>query len=163
MGGTRVRATISGRWLLAVAAGIVLSGCIELDPPAPPPAGTEGEVRTAAQMINEHRVSIGCRPLAWDDDLAAVAYGHSADMAARGFYGHITPDGVGFTDRLNAAGVPWRGAGENIARTEFGAEEVVYLWLNSDRHRSNIENCRFDHHGLALVQDLWTHVFLWSP
>lgn len=150
-------------WVATLGISLAIVGCIELEPPAAPPAGADTEVRAAAEMINEHRVSIGCRPLAWDEKLAAVAQGHSADMAARGFYGHRTPEGSGPVERLAAAGIPWRGTAENIARTEFGAEQVVYLWLQSDSHRTNIENCRFDRHGLALVRDRWTHVFVESP
>jgi uncharacterized protein YkwD len=142
---------------------LALLGCIVLEPPAAPPAGTEREVREAVAAINDHRRSVGCRPLAWDEELAAVARGHSEDMAARGFYGHRTPEGAGPVERLAAAGIPWRGTAENIARTEFGAEQVVYLWLQSDSHRTNIENCRFVRHGLALVSDRWTHVFVESP
>jgi uncharacterized protein YkwD len=151
-----------GRRLAMLGASLALLGCIELEPAARPPAGTDAGVREAVAAINDHRRSIGCRPLAWDEELAAVARRHSEDMAARGFYGHRTPEGAGPVERLAAAGIPWRATAENIARTEFGAEQVVYLWLQSESHRTNIENCRFDRHGLALVRDLWTHVFVES-
>lgn len=47
----------------------------------------------------------GLAPLHWSRALAAVAAGHSRDMAARGYFDHQTPEGITPNDRAEAAGV----------------------------------------------------------
>jgi hypothetical protein len=44
-------------------------------------------------------------PLAPDARLIAAARGHSADMAARGYFGHVSPEGVGPNERIRAQGL----------------------------------------------------------
>lgn len=123
------------------------------------PAGS-GEVADFVARVDAHRRSIGCPPLQWDTAVAAAAQGHSEAMRTRGFYGHSDPEGRSFMDRLGVAGVRWIATAENIARTSYGAEQVLYLWLQSRGHRENIENCRFTRHGVGLSGEYWTHLFV---
>jgi uncharacterized protein YkwD len=127
---------------------------------APAASGGSGQVAVLTEQVNSHRRSIGCPPLEWDPAVARAAQGHSNAMRLRGFYGHTDPEGRDLTDRLRDAGVPWVAAAENIARTGYGAEQVLYLWLQSRGHRENIENCRFTRHGVGLAGDYWTHLFV---
>jgi uncharacterized protein YkwD len=113
--------------------------------------------------VNKHRLAVGCRPLLWHDELAAEAQRYSEDMASRGFYGHLDPDGLHLTARLARASIAWRLVGENVGRTDQGSEQVLYLWIQSDRHRYNLENCRFTHHGVGYRDGHWTHLFLAPP
>lgn len=146
---------------MAVAAAIGgLPACVLPPPPARGSASAAGEVAVFAEEVNAHRRAIGCPPLEWDPTIAGVAQRHSEAMRTRGFYGHTDPEGRGFTARLTEGGVAWIGAAENIARTSFDAEQVLYLWLQSRGHRENIENCRFTHHGVGLSGEYWTHVFV---
>ena len=66
-------------------------------------------------MTNQERADNGCdTPLHVDDRLVAAAQGHSADMAARDYFSHASPEGLGPGDRTAAQGYPqW--SGENIA------------------------------------------------
>ncbi|HEX2188766.1 MAG TPA: CAP domain-containing protein, partial [Longimicrobiaceae bacterium] len=66
-------------------------------------------------LVNEHRARLGCPSLSWDGRVAEVASGHSRDMALRGFFAHVTPDGVDPWQRLARGGVGYSTAGENIA------------------------------------------------
>lgn len=144
--------------LAAATAGVVACGVPPPSPAATPPRG--GEVASFTEQVNAHRRAVGCPMLEWDPAIAAVAQRHSEAMRARGFYGHTDPEGRSFTDRLRAGGVTWIGAAENIARTSFGADQVLYLWLQSRGHRENIENCRFTRHGVGLSGEYWTHLFV---
>ena len=65
------------------------------------------------RLINEHRVSQGLKPLAFNPEISAVARGHSRDMATgRVGYGH-----EGFETRRQAVAtiIPLHSFGENVA------------------------------------------------
>lgn len=122
------------------------------------------EVVEFVSSMNSHRESVECGALAWHEGTADVAQAHSQDMVDRDFFAHTNPDGVNPFQRLSNGGVEWNGsAGENIALTSGGAESALSLWLNSPGHRSNIENCGYTHHGVGLVDGLWTHLFIANP
>lgn len=80
-------------------------------------------------------------PLALDVTLREVARAHSEDMATRGFFDHVNPDGDDPFDRMDAAGftgaLPW---GENIAGGSPTPESVMQGWMASDGHCENIMN-----------------------
>lgn len=126
----------------------------------PAPGEVHEEVARLVRLVDQHRARVGCAPLVWDARVAAVAQAHSDDMRRRGYYAHVDPDGRTPVMRLQAAGIGWRETAENIARTGFGAEQVLALWLQSRGHRANLENCRLTRHGVGLSGELWTHVFV---
>lgn len=120
-------------------------------------------MREFVERVNRHRAEVGCRPLFWHAELAGVAQRYSERMATEGFYGHADPRGRTLVARLRGAGIGWRHTGENLAITEHGAEQVLFLWLQSARHRRSIENCSLTHHGVGLHEGRWTHLFLTPP
>jgi uncharacterized protein YkwD len=136
-------------------------------PPAPafppPPPGAPPEVRELVEAVNRHRVARGLSPLIWDARLAAVARAHSAEMVRLGRLSHADRKGRTPFDRLDAAGVRWSAAAENIAEGHETAREVLGDWLASPGHRANLESRDFTHHGVALVGKYWTHVFVSTP
>lgn len=78
----------------------------------------DGLKRTAAEVVeltNRERGRAGLPPLATDPLLAGAAQAHSADMVARAFYSHTSPEGTQPWDRAAAAGARRRSIGENIA------------------------------------------------
>jgi len=101
-------------------------------------------------LVNNERVSRGLRPLQVDPALTAVARGHSTDMFVRGYFGHITPDGVSPFDRLLAAHIDFLVAGENIALapTLTIAHEGL---MNSPGHRANILDTQYGRIGIGIV------------
>jgi len=114
-------------------------------------------------LINAERASAGLPPLQAGADMARAAKAHSADMAARGYFAHPTPEGWSVDDRLRVAGVTGQSAvAENIAAGPT-ADAVVQGWLNSPPHRANILGA-FTHTGVGVArassgQLLWTQVF----
>jgi len=135
----------------------------EVPPPAreaeapPPLMDPAADFLTA---LDRHRARVGCPPLQWHEGAAGVAQAHSDDMRRRGYFDHVSPEGVGMRARLQAAGVTARPAAENLVDAPFGGERLLNRWLSSSVHRSNIEDCGFTHHGLGRSGDLWTHLFL---
>jgi uncharacterized protein YkwD len=121
------------------------------------------KAREVAELVNRHRAGRGCPALRWDDRVARVSLAHSDDMRRNGYFSHRAQDGRSPFDRLDAAGVPWRTAAENIALDSRGAAAVVQGWLASPGHRENIQNCGFTAHGVGVSGDRWTHVFVTPP
>jgi uncharacterized protein YkwD len=125
-----------------------------------PDLDADPELILFVDLMNDHRESVGCTRLLWNDDVAAVAQHHSEDMVERNYFDHTNPDGQSPFDRLQNAGIAYSGAAENIAWGYPSAAAVLQGWLNSSGHRSNIDNCSLKEHGVGLYQSRWTHLFI---
>jgi uncharacterized protein YkwD len=112
--------------------------------PAPPPSPIDEVVIST----NNQRALAGCPPLQADPRITAAAQAHSDDMANRNYFSHTTPEGITFDARIKAAGYPSPG-GENIAKGQATARDVMAAWMNSDGHRANILNCKFTAIGVG--------------
>ncbi|MET9731950.1 CAP domain-containing protein [Streptomyces sp. NPDC006458] len=131
------------------------------------PLGPGDLGRTEAEVValtNRERASAGLPPLATDPLLTRAAQAHSADMVARDFYSHTSPDGSGPRDRAAAAGAVRRSTGENIACGQRSEAEVVTGWMNSPGHRANILRAGFTHIGIGFAGGgragtYWTQLF----
>ncbi|MEU1595473.1 CAP domain-containing protein [Streptomyces sp. NPDC005708] len=131
------------------------------------PFSAAGLVRTAEEvtaLTNAERAATGLPPLAADPLLAAAAQAHSANMVARAFYAHTSPDGREPWDRAAAAGSRHRTIGENIACGQRSPAEVVRGWMDSPGHRANILKPAFTHIGVGFVGGgqagtYWTQLF----
>ena len=122
-------------------------------------AAADPDVQTFVSLMNDHRVSVGCDPLTWIPEVAAVAQAHSVDMVEREYFDHTNPDGLSPFDRMREAGVSFSRGAENIAWGYSTPESVLQGWLDSSGHRANIENCSLTEHGVGLYQTRWTHLF----
>jgi hypothetical protein len=71
-------------------------------------------------------------PLAFDPVLVLVARRHSQDMLARGYFDSTTPEGVGFLERLAAAGLLFQSAGESVS--EGGGLQQQFVPARSGIH-----------------------------
>ncbi|WP_327726424.1 CAP domain-containing protein [Streptomyces sp. NBC_00487] len=131
------------------------------------PFSPDGLRRTATEVItltNAERAAAGLPPLAPDPLLTDAAQAHSADMVARAFYAHTSPDGSEPWHRAAAAGSTRRSIGENIACGQRSAAEVVRGWMNSPGHRANILKPGFTHIGIGFAGGgaagtYWTQLF----
>jgi len=102
---------------------------------------TGGDVQTRNDiffLVNRERLREELSPLACDFRLSEIAQAHAMDMARRGYFSHISPEGKSPFDRLRDAGVTYRLAAENIAWRYRDARSVVKGWMNSAGHRRNI-------------------------
>ncbi|MFC5804599.1 sigma-70 family RNA polymerase sigma factor [Streptomyces formicae] len=131
------------------------------DPAPEPPSG--GPAQQVLALVNAERAKAGCGPVSANGELATAATGHSADMAARDYFDHTSPDGTDPGDRITAAGYSWSTYGENIARGQQTPASVMESWMNSPGHRANILNCSFKELGIG-VHDAsggpwWTQAF----
>lgn len=101
-------------------------------------------------LVNQERVAAGLKPLAPDPELTEVARRHSADMFARGYFAHDTPEGVTPFDRMREANVRFITAGENLALAP--TIPVAHSGLmNSPGHRANILRPEFGRVGIGVM------------
>jgi uncharacterized protein YkwD len=92
-------------------------------------------------LTNVDRTSNGVPALLPDDALGEVARFRSEDMVTRSYFSHyIPPDGHLVFAELDARGIQYLRAGENIGRTnkpEYVAVETVeQAFMNSPQHRA---------------------------
>jgi uncharacterized protein YkwD len=101
-------------------------------------------------LVNEERRAAGLKPLAPDPEMTEVARAHSADMFARGYFAHVSPDGLNPFDRMTRARVTFRAAGENLALAP--TLHVAHTGLmNSPGHRANILQPSFGRLGIGIM------------
>jgi uncharacterized protein YkwD len=101
-------------------------------------------------LVNAERVANGLQPLAPDPELTEVARRHSADMFARGYFAHDTPEGLSPFDRMKAANVRFLTAGENLALAPTLSVAHTGL-MNSPGHRANILRPQFGRVGIGIM------------
>ncbi|MHC4662035.1 MAG: CAP domain-containing protein [Planctomycetota bacterium] len=138
--------------------------------PSPLPTGTGTTVNEAQyvqdvlNLVNQERANVGLGGLIWDDQVAAVADGHSNCMRDNSYFDHTCSYGHGAScgDRLSAGGVSYFAAGENIARGQTTPAAVMTAWMNSPGHRDNILNTSYTHIGVGLAMPgyYWTQNFI---
>lgn len=101
-------------------------------------------------LVNQERQAAGLNPLAADPELTEVARRHSADMFARGYFAHDTPEGKSPFDRMHDAGVRFLTAGENLALAPTIPVAHTGL-MNSPGHRANILRPQFGRVGIGVM------------
>lgn len=80
--------------------------------------------------------------------LQQAAFNHARDMAERGYFSHVSPEGWGPGLRLEGLG--YRNAwAENIYCGSERAGDALAGWMNSAGHRQNILNPGFSKVGIA--------------
>jgi uncharacterized protein YkwD len=101
-------------------------------------------------LVNQERQAAGLNPLAPDPELTEVARHHSADMFARGYFAHDTPEGLTPFDRMHAANVRFITAGENLALAPTLSVAHNGL-MHSPGHRANILRKEFGRVGIGIM------------
>jgi uncharacterized protein YkwD len=116
-------------------------------------------------IVNDERRKRGLQPLRHDDRLRRSARAHSDDMAARGYFAHIAPDGKSPGDWMRELGYP-APAAENIARGQPDPPQVMMTWMNSPPHRASIIHPAVRAIGVGVRHGAagpwWTQHFGWE-
>lgn len=124
------------------------------------------------QSVNLHRRVNQREPFALDDELSNLARAHSEDMAKRGYFKHVNPEGLTPMKRLQAAGYNrCQFVGENIHQNNLysrvitekkktsydwnSMEEIagttVKAWMDSEGHRDNILGKNYTRQGIGVA------------
>jgi uncharacterized protein YkwD len=101
--------------------------------------------------VNAERKRAGVRPLAANTRLDLAAQRHAADMLARRYFAHESPEGKTVRERAKSAGYDWREIGENLAEGQLTVAEVMDSWMHSPGHRRNLLDPGFRELGVGLA------------
>jgi uncharacterized protein YkwD len=109
------------------------------------------------ELLNAIRASHGLGALSAHQGLTNIARARSADMVARNYFSHTTPDGTNVFSMIRSAGISYSVAGENLAHARpAGAgspEAFVNAWMASPGHRANILRANYSKIGIGLVDE----------
>jgi uncharacterized protein YkwD len=114
--------------------------------------------------MNEARQAAGLPVLAWSDELQAVALARADHLSRHHYFDHFGPDGNSAFAELQARGIAYSLAGENLARNNYPESHTVQTAFDalmaSPGHRANILEPRFAWAGVAVVRDggMWLYV-----
>ncbi|WP_312519753.1 CAP domain-containing protein [Anaerospora sp.] len=107
------------------------------------------EEKKALSLMNADRKANGLSELKSNSKLNGVAQTYAQDMINRGFFSHYNPEGKSPFDRMQAAGISYKTAGENLAKnTDVTAAEKAFM--ASSGHRANILNNTYTDVGIGV-------------
>lgn len=128
-------------------------------------AGLTGQENEVIRLVNVERDKAGCGSVTLNTKLRTAIRLHVQELGRHdGLYiSHVSDDGRTFVDRAKAQGYDTPG-GENVARGQRDAADVMESWMNSDGHRANILNCSFKAIGAGAVKGVdgtivWGQIF----
>src|SRR3989338_531090 len=84
--------------------------------------------------------------------LTVAAQAKADDMAAKGYFAHVSPEGKDPWYWFRQQGYTFLYAGENLAVDFSDSIDVERAWMNSPTHRANILNGNFTQIGIATAQ-----------
>lgn len=113
---------------------------------------------TMTFWLNVERWVAGLPVLQVDDTLTFLARIRAEDMASLEYFSHYRPDGsLHFANLLNFFQVPFRVAGENIARNNYPDSETASVaiqgFMSSPPHRENILSTSYNAIGVGVAED----------
>jgi uncharacterized protein YkwD len=129
---------------------------------------------TLIRQINKDRTDRGLVPYRSYWILNKVANSRSYDMATKHYFGHRQPDGRTAFDMIDASGITWYSAAEDIAWNNYSdvvgsAIMANNQWMGSTAHRAAILSTSYNYVGVGLQIDssnghrIWTAIFLKAP
>src|SRR6185295_11057951 len=100
-------------------------------------------------FTNQARLQNNLPPLSLNSALSSAAEMKGADMFAKNYWAHNSPDGLSPWYFFKQAGYDYVYAGENLARGFTDPSEVVSAWMASPEHRANILSRNFSEVGFS--------------
>lgn len=105
-----------------------------------------------ATLTNKDRANAGIPALMEDQHLARAAQMKAEDMAAKGYFAHVDPEGRQPWYWFEKAGYDYAYAGENLAVNFSDSEDVEKAWMNSPTHHANIVKSQYTRIGIGVAQ-----------
>lgn len=98
---------------------------------------------------NEERKNIGENEFIVNEKLVLAAQMKADDMAKKGYFSHISPEGKDPWYWFDKAQYKYEIAGENLAVNFVDSNDVHNAWMNSPTHKENIIRQGFTEIGIA--------------
>lgn len=120
-------------------------------------AGFTAAVLPAAltDLTNADRAAAGHIALSHDPRLAQAAQKKAEDMAAKGYFSHVSPEGRTPWYWLEAVGYEYTYAGENLAINFTDSMDVEEAWMNSPEHHANIVKPEYTQIGIGTARGMY--------
>ena len=106
-------------------------------------------------MTNQERASLGIGELKVNEALRKAAQAKADDMAKKGYFAHVTPDGKTPWYWIDQTGYQYKSAGENLAVNFDYSKDVVQAWMNSPTHRANIVKAKYQEIGIGIAEGFY--------
>ncbi len=123
---------------------------LEIDRDEAEPATVQQAEQRILALVNRDRRRAGLPELMWDERVANVARGHSAQMHQTKNVAHISPTTGSAADRVRVANIRTGAVLENVARA-YGVREAHDGLMNSPGHRANLLSTLATHVGIGVV------------
>jgi uncharacterized protein YkwD len=128
-------------------------------------SGLAAQETEVIRLVNVERGKAGCGRVTLNTELRTAIRLHVAELGRHGdlYISHVSDDGRSFVQRAEAQGYDDAG-GENVARGQRDAADVMQAWMNSEGHRANILNCSFKAIGVGAARGVdgtivWGEIF----
>lgn len=110
---------------------------------------------TLVALTNQDRLMSGIGSVTENSLLNKAAQAAAADMAEKGYFAHVSPDGKTPWYWLDSVGYRYSYAGENLAVNFTDSENVETAWMNSPTHRANIEKPQYTEIGIGIANGIY--------
>ncbi len=136
-----------------------------------PSVGLDQLRQQVLDLVNAERAKVHAAPLIFNRFLIGSAQTYAEDMNKLGFFSHVSPTGQTLKDRMQLSGyedrkyaqschcIPGYNLGENLARGQKTAQEVVDAWMQSKAHREAILNPSYKETGIGIEGEYWVQHF----
>jgi hypothetical protein len=108
-----------------------------------------------ATLTNEARAANNVQPLTPDPLLDKAAQLAANDMAANGYFAHVSPDGKTPWYWLGQVGYQYSYAGENLAVNFSDSQALQTAWMNSPTHFANIVKPEYTRIGFGTATGVY--------
>lgn len=105
-----------------------------------------------AAMTNDERAAHNLPELAVNPVLSRAAEMKARDMAEKGYFAHVSPDGTQPWQWLDMAGYAYDYAGENLAMNFTDSRDITDAWMRSPTHRANIVKDTYTEVGTGVAR-----------
>ncbi len=106
-------------------------------------------------LTNDDRIANGDAPLTHNALLAQAAQDAANDMAAKGYFSHVSPDGKDPWYWLSLVGYDYRYAGQNLAVNFTDSSAVESAWMASPSHHANIVKPQYTQIGIGVANGVY--------
>lgn len=113
------------------------------------------DVASIVALANADRAANGAPALTEDTLLDRAAQLKADDMAAKGYFAHVSPSGVTPWDWFKSVQYYYYDAGENLAEGFADATSLETAWMHSPTHRANLLNAVYSRVGIGIAEGMY--------
>ncbi len=106
-------------------------------------------------FTNTERSGVAVGTVVESSLLSKAAQAKAEDMAAKGYFSHVGPDGKEPWVWIEEAGYSYTYAGENLAVRFLDSHQVVDAWMASPSHRANIVKGQYTEIGVGVAEGMY--------